>query len=86
MWARKHGPAGGQYNIIPLLDKLISVDRNRVRRWLWQRDTNGQTPLLLLCQRYSTMQWERSGIAHEVGLFQVVQKYVELYSLSSERQ
>uniref|UniRef100_A0A183EER0 ANK_REP_REGION domain-containing protein n=1 Tax=Gongylonema pulchrum TaxID=637853 RepID=A0A183EER0_9BILA len=61
MWARKYGPAGGQYNIIPFLDKLISLNPERIRQWLWHKDANGQTSLTFLCRRYAEIQRENRG-------------------------
>lgn len=55
VWAGRLGPTGGQYNIIPVLNKFISMDSTQVIAWLNEKDREGSTPLVLLCHKYTTI-------------------------------
>uniref|UniRef100_A0A914RY24 PARP n=1 Tax=Parascaris equorum TaxID=6256 RepID=A0A914RY24_PAREQ len=53
VWASRLGPTGGQYNIIPVLNKFISMDSTQMIAWLNEKDREGRTPLVLLCHKYT---------------------------------
>ncbi|VDN05648.1 unnamed protein product [Thelazia callipaeda] len=67
LWSCYKEPAEGQYNIIPLLDKLILHDEENVRQWLWEKNQIGLTPLLLLCREYLSAQ--NKICSHEEDIF-----------------
>ncbi|VDM38359.1 unnamed protein product [Toxocara canis] len=53
IWAGRLGPTGGQYNVLPLLNRFISMDSAQVLNWLNENDSQCRTPLVLLCQKYT---------------------------------
>lgn len=65
-WALSAGPAEKQYNTIPLLNKLLKCNKEVVHQWLWERDEQDRTPLLILCQNYTSL---RIANEYEVRLY-----------------
>ncbi|VDM39831.1 unnamed protein product [Toxocara canis] len=65
IWAGHLGPIDDQYNILPMLKKFISFDSAQVIAWLNEKDSNGRTPIVLLCQKYTTANAAQFNISGE---------------------
>ncbi|VDK60667.1 unnamed protein product [Anisakis simplex] len=52
LWTHNVCPAEDQYNVVPLLQKIIALNSSRVIEWLQEEDAKGRTPVVLFCQQY----------------------------------